>query len=318
MKNQNKHMPNNADLEKMLDQFPDEERTRIEKIWRQSKKDRRHRSITSDKETEEALQKVHFRIQETEQSDKRKSNIAGFILSNARYLVAAVALFVLGFGILWVPKTVTVPNAEIAVVELPDGSSVEMNSGSTIQYNRLFPFTNRTVTLNGEAYFSVQQDEETFIVKANGSAVEVTGTEFNIRSWADDPGSETTVTVTEGDVQFYPEGRKRNHVFLTAGQTSRLRPKMNSPSQSAEASADEDLAWRENRMIFHETPLIVILQDLERGFDVNIELDVENMEYETLTAYYNHPANLETILEDICTVKGLRYTKTTNGYRIFK
>ena len=64
--------------------------------------------------------------------------------------------------------------------------------------------------------------------------------------------------------------------------------------------------------------MITILHDLERSFNVTIELDVENMEYETLTAYYNRPASVETILEDICTVKGLRYAKTTNGYRIFK
>jgi ferric-dicitrate binding protein FerR (iron transport regulator) len=92
---------------------------------------------------------------------------------------------------------------------------------------------------------------------------------------------------------------------------------MSSPAQPT-ASSEEHLAWRENRLVFQQSPLIVILQDLERSFDVEIELDVNGMEYETLTAYYNQPTNIESILEDICTVKGLRYTKTTSGYRIFK
>lgn len=318
MENHNNHRPYDSDLDRVLDQFSEEERSGAEEIWRLSKNALRPAGSSSENEMEEALENVHFQIEENEYSQRKSSGITGFILLHARYLVAAVALIVLGFGFLFVPKTITVPNAETAIVQLPDGSTVEMNSGSTMQYNRLYAFTNRSVTLNGEAYFSVEKSEEPFIVEANGSTVEVTGTEFNIRSWANDPTSETAVTVTEGQVEFYPENQKMNRISLKAGQTSRFNPEMSSPAQPSNASSEEALAWREKRLVFQEAPLITILHDLERSFDVNIELDVENMEYETLTAYYNRPANVETILEDICTVKGLRYTKTTNGYRIFK
>ena len=318
MKKHNNHTPTDSDLKKVLNQLSEEERTGAEEIWRLSKNAPRSAGSYSENEIEEALQNVHFRIKEDKRSRGKSSGITGFILSHARYLVAAVALLVLGFGFLFVPKTVTVPNAETAVIQLPDGSTVEMNSGSTIQYNRLFAFTNRSISLNGEAYFFVEKSEEPFIVEANGSVVEVTGTEFNVRSWANDPNSETTVTVTEGQVEFYPENHKMNLISLQAGQTSRLNPEMSAPSQPSETSTEETLAWRQQRLVFQEAPLIRILHDLERSFDVNIELDVADMEYETLTAYYNRPANVETILEDICTVKGLRYTKTTNGYRIFK
>lgn len=317
MENQNKHTQNATDLEDVLSQFSDEERASVKDVWQQSKKADHRMDIVSENEVEEALENVHFRIEQENRSHIKGSNISGFIVSNARYLVAAVALIVLGFGFLFVPKTVTVPNAEMAVIDLPDGSTVELNSGSTLQYNRLFAFTNRDLTLNGEAYFSVETAEEPFIVEANGSATAVTGTEFNVRSWADDPTNETTITVTEGSVQFYLVDDRSKIVFLQAGQTSRLNIEMSSPAQPT-ASSEEHLAWRENRLVFQQSPLIVILQDLERSFDVEIELDVNGMEYETLTAYYNQPTNIESILEDICTVKGLRYTKTTSGYRIFK
>lgn len=318
MENHNNHTPTDSDMEKVLDQFSEEEQAGAKAIWRLSKNAQYSADSFSKNEIEEALENVHFRIEEDERSRGQIFNVSGFILKNARYLVAAVALLVLGFGFLFVPKTVTVPYAETALVQLPDGSTVEMNSGSTIQYNRLYAFTNRSITLNGEAYFSVENAEEPFIVEANSSAIEVTGTEFNVRSWANDPDSETTVTVTEGQVEFYPENQKMNRVSLVAGQTSRLNPEMSSPAQPSSASSEEALAWRERRLVFQEASLITILHDLERSFDVIIELDVDDMEYETLTAYYNRPANVETILEDICTVKGLRYTKTTNGFRIFK
>lgn len=318
MNNHNKHIHSDSDIKKILDQFSGEDRAEAEKVWRLSKKAQRQKDSYSENEIEEALQNVHFRIEEDERSKGKTFNISGFILSNTRYLVAAVALIVLGFGFLFVPKTITVPYAETAVIELPDGSTVEMNSGSTIQYNRLYSFTNRSITLNGEAYFSVEKGEEPFIVEANSSAIEVTGTEFNVRSWANDPVMETIVTVTEGHVEFYPQDITINRISLSAGQTSRLNPTMNLPAPPSSASADEALAWREQRLVFQEAPLITILHDLERSFDIQIELDVDDMEYDTLTAYYNQPANIETILEDICTVKGLRYTKTTNGYRIFR
>lgn len=313
----NNHNRKDSDFENLMHRFSKEERKEVEEVWRFSKKTRHREHLSSDEEIEEALQNVHFRIDEKKKSEKKGTNISGFILTNARYLVAAVALIVLGFGFFMVPKTIFVPNAEIAVIELPDGSSVEMNSGSTLRYNRLFGYINRSLTLNGEAYFSVREGKNPFIVEANGSAIEVTGTEFNVRSWSTDPGSETTVTVTEGNVAFYLAGNQSTNVSLMAGQTSRLNIKMSSPTQPV-ASTDEHLAWLEKRMVFQEEPLIVILHDLERNFDVEIELEAEKMEYETLTAYYNQPANIETILEDICTVKGLRYTKTSNGYRIYK
>lgn len=317
MENRNKHTQHDSNLEEILNQFSMEERTDIEEVWKQSKQAQNQKVDVSDHEVEEALENVHFRMKVEDRSGKTGTNISGFILSNARYLVAAVALIVLGFGFLMVPKTITVPNAEIATIELPDGSTVELNSGSTLRYNRLFAFTNRDITLNGEAYFSVEKGNETFIVEANGSATEVTGTQFNVRSWTDDPAGETTVTVTEGNVKFYPADDSSKMVSLQAGQSSQLSSEMSSPA-APKTSSDENLAWRENRLVFQESPLIVILQDLERSFDVEIEVDTDGMDYETLTAYYNQPISIETVLEDICTVKGLRYTKTNNGYRIFK
>lgn len=317
MKNRNKHLNSDSDFEEVLSQFPMQEQADVVEVWQQSKHARHSNVNISENELEEALENVHFRLKEKKRATKSSSNISGFILSNARYLVAAIALIVLSFGFLMVPKTITVPNAEMATLELPDGSSVELNSGSTLRYNRLFAFTNRDISLNGEAYFSVEKGEEAFIVEANGSITQVTGTKFNVRSWSDDPGGETTITVTEGNVEFYPVGDSSKLVSIKAGQSSQLNSEMNSPAQP-KTSADESLAWRENRLVFQETPLIVILRDLERSFDVEIELDADQMDYETLTAYYNQPTNIETVLDDICTVKGLRYTKTNNGYRIFK
>ncbi|MDZ7682814.1 MAG: hypothetical protein U5J63_14135 [Fodinibius sp.] len=39
---------------------------------------------------------------------------------------------------------------------------------------------------------------------------------------------------------------------------------------------------------------------------------------ETLTTYYNNPKDVELILKDICRVKGLRFSESADGYRVYK
>ncbi len=67
-------------------------------------------------------------------------------------------------------------------VELPDGSWVWLNSASYLKYPVTFEGEYRKVTLEGEAYFSVQKDNgRKFLVDAGkGIELEVLGTEFNV------------------------------------------------------------------------------------------------------------------------------------------
>lgn len=95
---------------------------------------------------------------------------------------------------------------------LPDGSRVWLNESSRITYGEDF-MTDRTVTLEGEAYFSVVHtaDHAAFAVKANDVTVKVLGTEFNVTAYPND--SVTRVTLARGSVMV--ENAKRQTVTLT-------------------------------------------------------------------------------------------------------
>jgi transmembrane sensor len=273
-----------------------------------------------DADTEEALKSVHERLGFNRANSSKTGGKPGeTVWLFTRYLVAAVALLIFASYLLFVPASVTVPNGEMAVVEMRDGSTAELNSGATLSYNRIFyGRTNRDVTLNGEAYFSVNSGHDPFRVNANGSVTEVMGTEFNVRSWASDPGSETTVSVTAGEVRFYPANREAGAVTLTSGLLSRWSPQMEAPSSPSNVDTGDVTGWRDRRLIFREQPLIVIVKELERRFNVQIDLEVPGVEMETITAYYSQPSSAASVLDDISMVKGLRYAETANGYRIFK
>lgn len=288
----------------------------LKQIWDLSKT-AWHDSVVSSHEIEDALLSVHQKIGHEKKPSTSKP-LPELLWIKGRYLVAAIALIVLGVSYFFIPKTVTVPYGEMATIELPDGSSVELNSGTMIRYDRFYGRTNRDITLNGEAYFDVQPDETSFKVTANGTVTEVTGTRFNIRSWQDDLNNQTTVTVSEGGVNFYPIEFSDLRVHLTPGNFSQWNSTLKAPVRPISITLSDVAAWRENRLIFKEQPLSIILNELERRFDTEIDLDIPGAEMETLTAYYTNPAGVHTVLEDISLVKGFRYSETSNGYRIFK
>lgn len=270
-------------------------------------------------EIDKALTDVHKRLGWNINTPKQKTgHLSNKIGLYSRYAVAALALIVFGIYFLLMPQTMSVPYGEISTIELSDGSSVTMNSGSTLSYNRFFGWTHRSASLNGEAYFSVQAGDEPFRVEANGTVIEVTGTEFNIRSWQDDPGSETRVAVTEGEVRFYTIKQANEAVQLLPGTMSRWNTKMRTPSSPHKVAENDIAGWRTQRLIFQEQPLIAIFNELERRYDVRIDFEIPEADYETLTAYYSEPQSVEAILEDISMVKDFRYAETANGFRVFK
>jgi len=303
--------------DKLLNSFPVPERQEIKEVWQKSgHAEQRHPKI-ADHEIEKALSEVHQRLgfQENRKNEKNKS---GKSFSPAWLLAAAAILLALGMGYFLIPKSVAVPYGELASVELPDGTLVEMNSGTRLWYNRLFAVTNRSVALDGEAYFNVSTGDKAFLVNANESVIEVTGTRFNVRSWSSDPEGITNVTVTEGEIRFYPLHLPDRNVTLTPGMMSLWNKNMNEPAAPESVSPEKFLGWRNNMLIFNEKPLIVIINELERKYNTRIELEESEFAYETLTTYYTESRDLESVLKDICLVKGLRFAATTDGYRIYK
>jgi transmembrane sensor len=299
---------------------PDEsERSRLQEIWDlcgSADVEKRIDFKNSMKSIDQALLEIEDRLDSANSGPDINQTGTGW--NKKWFIAAALILIILGAGFLLLPKVYMVPYGEIAEIELPDGTHVELNSGTQLRHNRFFGITNRDISMNGEAYFSVRNHELPFILHANESIIEVIGTQFNVRSWYSDPGSETHVAVTQGEVYFYSARAPETRVNLTPGLMSSWNSTMASPEDPVPASVDRVLSWRENLLNFDEKPLSVILGELERRFDVKIDLEVPELQAETLTTFYTEQRDLEIVLKDICLVKGLRYAETANGYRIYR
>lgn len=238
-------------------------------------------------------------------------------------LVLAMLLLVGGIWLWRQPTTVTAPAGKRHTTTLPDGSTVELNSGSTIAFRRGFqawPLVEagrRVVTLKGEAFFDVTDRDQPFTVQTENANVAVLGTRFNVRARQQE--SATQVTVLHGRIRVAPRTRPNNSVVLAdSGQTSRVTDASATPTEPRSSNVNRVLAWRNEGFAVHAKPLSVVVEELEWRYAKEIQLhsSVSRTE-DPVSLYYPGPTDLETILHDLCTARRLNYRSTSRGFELF-
>lgn len=127
-------------------------------------------------------------------------------------MVGAAAVVLAGLFILPSPQpatrevTMTAESGSGKVV-LPDGSTLTLKGATTITLAENFT-QNRQVRIDGEAFFSVVQDEQhPFTVESDDIIVTVLGTEFYMKAYEADTHAEVVletgeIIVSSGDVNY--------------------------------------------------------------------------------------------------------------------
>ncbi len=187
--------------------------------------------------------------------------------------------------------------SQSVVILLADGTEVLLNAGSKITYPIYFPGKERRVTMEGEALFNVAADEShPFIVTVNSnSVVRVLGTQFNIRSFKDEQS--TSVTLVKGSVEVAPLKNDTPSHFYRIEPNMQATITSNSDIEIGSVDTDEVTAWSRNLFYFNDTPLGSIAQNLERWYNVKIELSSEELHSMKFGAIISRSTNISTILE---------------------
>lgn len=163
-------------------------------------------------------------------------------------------------------NTIVTPRGGEYQVVLPDGSRVWLNASSSLRYPTRFADSVRSVELEGEAYFEVARNERLpFVVHAAGADVHVLGTHFNVMAYADATYMKTTLT--EGAVLLNKAGDEKR---LRPGEGATIR-RGASTIQVAPAHVDQDLAWMRGLFLFDKTPLVDIMKQIGRWYDLDIQ-----------------------------------------------
>ncbi|RZK67000.1 MAG: FecR family protein [Pedobacter sp.] len=165
-------------------------------------------------------------------------------------------------------NTIQTPKGGQYQVILPDGTKVWLNAASSLKYPEVFAGKKRSVTLTGEAYFEVAKDKDKpFHVLTQNQNVEVLGTHFNINGYLDDHTIKTTLL--EGAVKV---SNLKSTKKLKPGEQAISRISENALIQvTSQVDTDDEIAWKNGLFQFNDTDLKIILNQLERWYDIKID-----------------------------------------------
>lgn len=215
------------------------------------------------------------------------------------YAVAACLLVSLGwYQLYFLSNEVQTNIGTIKTVVLNDQSKVTLNAKSKVLYANLFQY-NRTIQLEGEAFFEVEKGSS-FTVQTALGEVKVLGTKFNVTSFDD----YFEVVCYEGKVRV---AVKQKATILTQGETVRF---YNSSFENWAATTLQHPLWMNGETAFKKVPMKYVLSKFEDQFGVKVAFpkSIENI---TFTGSFTHK-NRETALQSICIPLQLKYVNNSN------
>lgn len=170
------------------------------------------------------------------------------------------------------PTVITAQKGEKAEVVLPDGSNVWINSGSTLTYNRHFNGKERSVYLQGEAYFEVTENKKRpFIVHTKHITVQALGTSFNVRSYETD--SLASAVLLEGKVKVSASGHE---TILSVNERATF-DKRKQTLLADRVEALNFIEWKNGNIYFSNQTYDEIARALSRIYNVEIQFASEQL-----------------------------------------
>lgn len=257
--------------------------------------------------------KLEFRIKESQKPDVINKNSDFTILNPQRnnrnisifnwaFRFAAISLLLAIPAFLLLryfnDSGITIITAQNQMVEanLPDGTFVSLNSGSTLEYPEHFKDNRREVKLTGEAYFDVKHDAKTTFVIVNGKVrIEDIGTSFYVNTNKSDGQME--VILTEGKAAVYFDDHLSGKVVITPGEKVDIWLAGNNIRKSI--NQDENyMAWKTRRLVFSNNTMSEVVALLNRVYHSEIHLSGDNINNCRLTAIFDNQT-LESVLNVI-------------------
>lgn len=214
-------------------------------------------------------------------------------------VAASLALFVaLGGFLRFYSKSVNVQAGQHLTYDLPDHSVVALNAHSTMTYYPYWYRFSRKITLQGEAFFKVIPGSE-FTVSSSIGETTVLGTSFNIFS----RDNAYSVTCFTGKVKVASTASEHTvllepgqQAFINQGGALEFVPRVN---------LNDVKSWRENMFVFTGTPIVAVLNEIERQYAIKITFKGDsNLTY---TGNFSRLLTKNQVLDLVCSPLGLKF-----------
>lgn len=248
--------------------------------------------------------------------DKPKSKSKRTFINRWAGIAASVVLGLFIISSL-LNKGVNVPGAEIKYItkntekgqklttKLSDGTTVQLNAGSSITFPEHFSSKDRQVTMSGEAFFNVSEDHaRPFIISTGDLTTQVLGTSFNIEAYPED--TDIRVTVESGKVLVTKNNDENISSVLTSGQQAHydmIRHKL----EWRQVRMDAFINWKNGVLQFNDISMVEAIKKMERWYGVEFEYDNSKMLNNCFISSTYTEESLEHVLQSMKFITGLSY-----------
>lgn len=167
-------------------------------------------------------------------------------------------------------NTISTPRGGQYELELPDGTKVWLDAGSSLRFPTAFPGNSRAVQLTGEAYFEVApHPHQPFVISVFSRVpgqgdtlqnIKVLGTAFNVMAYADEPLLKTTLV--DGAVRI------DNHLLKPGEQAQWGHA--SGVQVVTDADVEAAVAWKNGYFNFNKADIQTVMRQLSRWYDVEV------------------------------------------------
>ncbi|KOH42782.1 FecR family protein [Sunxiuqinia dokdonensis] len=245
-------------------------------------------------------------------------------------------------------NTLEVPYGARTNITLTDGTKIWLNSGTTFKYPAKLDQKDVDVFLEGEAFFEVAHlKNRKFNVKTSTINIQVLGTSFNVKSYDDDDQIEATLV--NGSIRI--EGQLdhktiREPILLKPNQQATFvkgksdfqitriaekSPQEDSLNTQAPATipleskasltifekvkVEDYTSWKDHVLVFKSEPLVDLVRQMERWYDVKIEITDKSLKYSRYTGTFENET-IEQAIEALSLSLPFDYTIDKNEIEI--
>lgn len=202
-----------------------------------------------------------------------------------------------------------VPYGKRAFLTLSDGTTIWVNTGTTVIYPVVFADEIREIFVDGEIYADVFHDKKRpFIIKTNQVDVKVLGTVLNLTAYKDD--NNTNVVLVSGLVDVKPRNGKST--IIHPNQMISYSPQATTLTT---VNVEHFTSWKDGVYIFKNEPIEKILLRLARYYNVTMKLP-QNPSGISCSGKLELKDDLTQLLNGLSEITSLNFGVNNNEYKI--
>lgn len=191
------------------------------------------------------------------------------------------------------------------LVQLPDGSTVILSPGSTLDFPDSFDgMPKREVALTGEAYFDVRRiPDKPFIVRSGKLRTTVLGTAFNVKAM---PGEKSiTVTVISGKVQV---GDEKETLGVLSPDEQMVYHVPDARKDVKVVDANTSVIWKYDDLYCDDITIEQAALLIEERYKVRVQIADDRLKGKRFTTTFGKEETLENVLNSLAVFNDAAYT----------